>query len=53
LSAANGFAFVLLELIMNYRGHPHETDKDGETVLPLWPDQYELETYSEARRVML
>ena len=51
LSAANGFPF-LLELIMNCRGHPY-TDKDGETVNPPWPYQYELEMYSEARRVLL
>ena len=48
LSAANGFPF-LLELIMNCRGHPYGTDE----VTALWPDQYELEMYSEARRVLL
>jgi hypothetical protein len=48
LSAANGFSF-LLELIINCRGHPYGTDE----VIALWPDQYELEMYSEARRVML
>ena len=52
LSAAIGFPF-LLELIMDCRGRPYGTDKDGETVLPLWPDQYELEMYSQARRVLL
>jgi len=48
LSAANGFPF-LLELIMNCRGHPYGTDKG----IALWPDQYELEIYAEARRVLL
>ena len=51
LSAANSFPF-LLELIVNCRGHPC-TDKDGQTVYPLWPDQYVLEMYSEARTVPL
>jgi hypothetical protein len=51
LSAANGFLFLLM-LIMNCRGHPYGTDMDGETVLPLWPIQYELEMYSEATRVL-
>jgi len=34
---------------MNCRGHPYGTDE----AIALWPDQYELEIYSEARRVLL
>ena len=48
LCAADGCPF-LLELIMNSRGHPYGTDE----VIALWPDQYDLEMYSETRRVLL
>jgi hypothetical protein len=38
---------------MNCGGHPYGDDRDSETMRALWPDQYEHEMYSEARRVLL
>ena len=48
LSATNGFPFIL-ELIMNCRGHPYGAEEE----IALWPFQYALAIYSEARRILL